>query len=166
MEQTIESLKLASKHLHYEFSMFNSLAQIMAMGIFGPGVLNNAILESFTLHARVLLAFLYSENPRDDDVSAENFFDKPGEWLAVRPDKTEQLRLVHKRVGKEVAHLTYARQDINAEQKQWHFPRIANDLNNTFAVFLTHVNKEKLDPIWESIKIQTSGKNSLLKVDI
>ena len=142
-----------SEHLLYEFSMFNSLAQAMMSGVFGQGALYNAVLESFTLHARVLLDFLYAEKPKVDDVIAEDYFDTPADWLTARPKKTEQLGVIHKRVGKEVAHLTYARLDVTAEEKQWQFAQIANEMNAVFDTFLTNVTKEKLGPSWGKVKV-------------
>ena len=35
----------------------------MSSGVFNEGIINNALLESFTVHARVLLDFLFAENP-------------------------------------------------------------------------------------------------------
>ena len=118
-------------------------------GLFGQGPLNNAVLESFTLHARALLDFLYADKPKVDDVIAEDYFDVPSDWLATRPNKTKLLGVIHKRVGKEVAHLTYARLDVTAQEKQWQFAQIADDMNAVFDTFLTNVAKEKLGPSWK-----------------
>ena len=146
MQRSSETLQTASEHLSYELWMFNSLAQAMMSGVFGQGALNNAILESFTFHARILLDFLYAENPKPDDVIAEHYFDAPADWLAVRPNKSELLKSIHKRVGKEVAHLTYARLGITAEEKQWQFAQILNEMNAVFKIFQANVSKEKLAP--------------------
>jgi len=150
MQRTHETLQTASEHLSYELWMFNSLAQAMMSGVFGQSALNNAILESFTFHARALLDFLYAENSRPDDLIAEHYFDTPADWLAIRRDKSELLKGVHKRVGKEVAHLTYARLGVTAEEKQWQFAQIFNEINGVFKIFLANVGKEKLGPSWGS----------------
>jgi hypothetical protein len=42
----------------------------------------NLTLESFVIHARALLQFLYAETPRPDDVIAEDFFEDPSAWPA------------------------------------------------------------------------------------
>lgn len=138
--------------------MFNSLAQAMLSGVLGNSVLNNAVLESFTLHARGLLDFLYATKPQSDDVIAEDFFDSPSDWAAIRPNKTKLLMSVHKRVGKEVAHLTYERLNITAEEKQWQFGQIMIDLNNVFRVFLNNVTKDKLAPSWEKVEFYQADK--------
>ena len=152
-QQTKETLRSASEHLFYEYWMFNCLTQSMMSGIFGQGAINNAVLESFTLHARALLDFLYSEKPKADDVLADDYFDDPVQWSSVKPEKTETLKMVHTRVGKEIAHLTYARLDINTKAKQWQFAQIANDLNTVFGQFLTSVEKDKLGPSWSKFLI-------------
>ena len=151
-QRSPELLQHTSEHLFYEFWMFNHLAQTMMSGVFGQGVLNNAILESFTLHARALLDFLYAEKPKVDDVIAEDYFDTPADWLTARPNKTELLGAIHKRVGKEVAHLTYARLAVTAQEKQWQFAQIASEMNAVFDTFLTNVTKKKLGPSWGKLE--------------
>jgi hypothetical protein len=138
----------ASDHLHYEFWMLMSVARGLATGITGDSVINNALLESFTMHSRVLLDFLYSESPRQDDVVAEDFFDGPDAWSALRPEKPSTLNMVHKRVGKEIAHLTYARQDVTPETKGWLFIEIANEIAGVFQVFLDNVDRDLLGGRW------------------
>ena len=159
-QRTPEVLRATSEHLFYEFWMFNSLAQAMASGLFGQGVLNNAALESFTLHARAMLDFLYAEKPQADDVIAEDYFDKPSQWLTVRPEKTETLKVIHKRVGKEVAHLTYARLEVTAEAKQWPFIKIASEINSVFDAFLNNVAENRLGSNVNSVASKDKAKNA------
>ena len=116
-KRTQEELQNASDHLFYEIWMFTSLAKGMASGVFNQGIINNALLESFTVHARVLLDFLFAENPRPDDVIAEDYFLSPDEWIKIRDNKSEKLESIHVRVCKEIAHLTYARQIIAPTQR-------------------------------------------------
>ena len=153
-QRTQKKLRAASGHLHYEIWMLTSLARGMASGITGEGVINNAFLESFTIHARGLLDFLYAEKPKQDDVIADDFFPTSQKWKEVRPEKTEVLEKVHKRVGKEVAHLTYARQDVTPEMKKWPFLQIANDIKVSFNEFLRIVPEELLGLRWENEKEQ------------
>lgn len=143
-KRTPEVLRDTSELVYYEYWMLNSLAQSLASGIFGESALNNAALESFTIHARVLLDFLYAQNPHLDDVIAEDYFDEPMQWRKVRSKKTATLNIVHLRVGKEVAHLSYERLDVTAEAKRWEFTQIANDINYTFSIFLRNVDEIRL----------------------
>lgn len=65
-----DDLAKVSEHLYYEIEMFHGTASGLASGVAGTSVLNNALVESFTLHARALLDFLYAENARDNHVVA------------------------------------------------------------------------------------------------
>ena len=149
-KRSAETLRKASDHLHYEIWMFMTVARSMATGVYGQGALNNAMLESFTIHARVLLDFFYSKRPQKDDVIAEDFFNEPAEWHNIRPEMTEILKKLNKRVGKEVAHLTYARQDITPEDKQWYLNQIAQDMSVVVNKFLANLPRELLGPRWNA----------------
>jgi len=139
--------------------MFISLANIQATGAFGKGIINNSLLESFTLHTRVLLDFLYVDDPRkEDDVIAIDFLEYPGEWKSIRPEKSETLASIHKRVGKEVAHLTYARHDVSPESKSWPFLEIAHEVEVIFSMFLELVPADLLGQGWEISKTTKDKK--------
>jgi len=160
-QRTEDELKKASEHLFYEAWMFTSLARGMASGVFNEGVINNALLESFTIHARVLLDFLFAENPRDDDVIAEDYLPSSEDWAKVKAAKSEKLQNIHRRVGKEVAHLTYVRQTITPEAKAWNFVEIANEINSVFNGFIALVPKNLLGVSWQkSVEKETPPPNS------
>ncbi|MFN8400086.1 MAG: hypothetical protein U0X74_08725 [Anaerolineales bacterium] len=160
-QRTKEELIKASEHLLYEVWMFTSLTRGMASGVFNEGVINNALLESFTIHARVLLDFLFAENPRQDDVIAEDYLPSLDEWVKIKAAKSEKLENIYTRVGKEVAHLTYVRQTIVPQAKGWNFIEIANEINSVFNSFLALVPKNLLSLTWQkSIKEETPSSNS------
>jgi hypothetical protein len=52
---------------------------------------NNALLESYILHARMLLDFLYAERPKEDYVIAEDFFEDLIKWHNTKPQKPEKV---------------------------------------------------------------------------
>ncbi len=68
-----EKLKQISHHLWYEFSMFLALPQELAKNQ-EVEVLSNALIESFAIHVRNLIDFLYKDNSSSDDVFAGDFF--------------------------------------------------------------------------------------------
>jgi len=147
-----EEIQKASNHLYYEIWMFQTLAQSMASGIAGTGPLNNALLESFTIHVRALIGFFYSEKPRDDDIIAEDFFNNQTDWHSIRPLKTKTLENAKKRADKEVAHLTYNRLDVTPEQKPWEFLEIFDELQVLIKVFLDNVDQDLLGSHWDETK--------------
>jgi hypothetical protein len=128
--------------------MFSTLARALATGVFGDGSLNNAVLESFTVHARVLLDFLFADKPRPDDVVAEDFFPTPEQWPMVRGDMPPILKDVDTRVGKEIAHLTYARLTVTPDKKQWRFVQIAVAIEGIIKLFVDNVPRPNLGDAW------------------
>lgn len=130
--------------------MFTSLANGLASGIAGQGPIANALLESFVIHVRAIMDFLYADRPQPDDVIAEDFFGSPDQWKKIRPALSSSLSQAKRRAGKEVAHLTYARLDVTPETKPWRFIDIAKEIAAVIDVFLKNVPKEKLGSKWET----------------
>jgi hypothetical protein len=98
-----DDLAKVSEHLYYEIEMFHGTASGLASGVAGTSVLNNALVESFTLHARCLWISCTPKTRRDNHVVAEDFV---SDWVSKRPNKSSILNNLHVRVGKEIAHLT------------------------------------------------------------
>ncbi|HHT9133569.1 MAG TPA: hypothetical protein ACFYD2_01580 [Candidatus Avalokitesvara rifleensis] len=137
-QRSDKELVNVSEHLLYEIAMLLGTALDLVNPASNKWTVSNAnaLIESFTIHARILLDFLYSNNPQPDDVIAEDFFDDASVWLEQRQAKTRLLTTIHKRVGKEVAHLTYARLAVTPEDKKWHFPAITKEIDEVLRTFL------------------------------
>src|SRR5690348_13853431 len=101
------------EHLGYEFVMLNNTALALANSPFFGEPIKNALMESFTVHARNLFGFLWDRKPWNDDVVASDFFDDQSAWDDNPPAIPPILEPIGGRVGKEVAHLTYARIGIS-----------------------------------------------------
>jgi hypothetical protein len=147
--RTDAELVAVSEHLHYEITMFFGTANALAIGLCAQGLLANVFIESFTLHARALLAFFYSDKPREDDVVAEDYVT---DWGSKRPVESPSLHTVHTRVGKEVAHLTYARLWVAQEAKRWRFLELAKELGGVVNAFLELVSDKRLGPLLQQYK--------------
>ena len=110
-------------------------------------VLHNALIESFAIHARVLLDFFYGvPNPRyQDDLFAEHFFADAKTWHSARPHLSDEDReTIKRRVGKEVAHLTYTRQMVSLEDKPWPISDIVAVIDAAAEEFFETAPKELL----------------------
>ena len=142
-----EKLENISHHLWYEFTMFLALTQELSKG-YPPGTKNNALIESFALHVRNLIDFLYIENPSSDDVYAGDYFPYKEDWVKIRPQITTFLKKVKKRTNKEVSHLTYSRLKVGQEEKKWDFVTILQEMGGAFDVFVEKVDEELLSPEW------------------
>ena len=148
-DRTEEELKLASDHLFYEIWMLNSLANGMSSGVLGEGPVNNAVLEAFVIHVRNIIHFLYADKPKSDHVIAADYFNSPTDWEAIRPKKTELMKISEIRAHKEVAHLSYDRAKVTPETKPWTFVDLANEITSAFNVFLSNINIEVLGDRWQ-----------------
>jgi hypothetical protein len=130
--RTVEELKAVLERLKYEVWMLWSLANILATDNQGKGVIHNALLESFLIHARILIEFLYKNEPYEDTVRASQYFTSDSLWKSIRPPKTELLKKTVKDAHKQLAHLTYTRLQ---GKTQWPYIKIANDIKAVLQVF-------------------------------
>lgn len=146
--RSVGELQKISTDLRYEVWMIESMAKMLSSGGLGTGPLHNASLESFIIHVRAVMEFLYEKPIRDDDVVGGDFFSNESDWDGLRPQRTDTLCRAKNRVGKELAHLTYGRLKVTPEDKPWPFMEIASDISSAMDVFLKHVPKEKLDDLW------------------
>jgi hypothetical protein len=149
-KRTDHELQQASIHLHYEFCMLTSLAKGLASGIAANGWLLNALLESFVIHVRVHLEFLYPKGPNRDAVIAADYFPSSNHWEKLRPALSDTLKKARIRAHQELAHLTYARLNVTPETKPWAFIEIANQIQNAMHIFLENVPKHLLCDQWQT----------------
>jgi hypothetical protein len=144
--RTPEELRGISKVLQYEVWMFVSTLRTLAIGVLGPGPMHNAVLESFAVHTRGVIDFLFPPgNARPTDLIADDFFDDVGAWRSQRGEMSTFLTLTRKRVGLLVAHLTEERVGITPEEKSWDFAKILSEIRKHLRTFVEHVPKERID---------------------
>jgi hypothetical protein len=129
--------------------MLDRTARLLAMEAFGEGPVRNALLESFTIHARGLLQFFFSNQPRPDDMVAADFLPSSAVWDAARGAMPEVLANLGARVGKEVAHLTYGRLLVTEDAKPWSFIAVVEALSVVAGTFHSAVPANVLGPRWK-----------------
>ena len=105
-------------------------------------VMSNAQIESFMVHLRNLIEFLFTRKPGDTDVAAVDFC-APGAW---NPAITQSLIDARQRVNKELAHLTTDRISGSSLKKQWDFARLAQELRSHLRDFVAQADPAKLSP--------------------
>jgi hypothetical protein len=140
----------SADHLYYELWM---LYETGARLVYDPAVpedfvLKNALVESFTVHARTLAAFLYPDpkaEPRDDDVVSDHYVKDPVEWRKARGPMPPELVTVMRRTGKEIAHLTTKRMPPGDPKKAWIPEAIVQALSTPLKLFATQVPPGRLD---------------------
>jgi hypothetical protein len=103
-----------------------------------------AVIESFVMHARTLIAFFYpDDDDRKDDVLARCFFD--GDQLpSTFPPSSRVLTEVRRRASKEVGHLTTERIAGQPPEKNWPVRQVLEDLRTVLLEFVRGASPSKI----------------------
>lgn len=127
----------ANEHLVYEIRMLFWTTAIL-QSFLGlklsdsiDGALHNAILNSFSIHSRNLIDFLYSRivynADRQTDIVVEDYVERE-ELSQDLPQITDLLKDARIRASKQVAHITSDRLDYDIEENGWAFKEIYTDI--------------------------------------
>jgi len=148
-----EELREGSYHLYYEISIFFETARWYseikkaAQGTVNVSipltVLQNAFLESFLIHARLLLEFFHKECFRPDDIKPSDFLSDEGDSKKIiKPDKLLMKEKDH--MDKKLAHLTYTR----SREYAWNLSAILKGIVDCLNSYIPLMRQDILDPIW------------------
>ena len=114
---------------------------------------SNIRLETFIFHARNLIEFYYSGDTNkkekkkyEDDAWAVDFFIDKNTWYNLRPNIDAWKEKFFKRAGKEMAHLTYSRLDLNDVQKRWDVYEIVKPLKEATILFIDNIDEKYKTP--------------------
>jgi len=144
-KRTEQDLRDAAKDVGHEIHMLNATARWLSSHDVEMSTgedIAKACLESFVLHVRNLIDFLYPPgNAQSDDILAGHFYGDTDEWERYCPPKIELLEKAKKRVDKLAAHLTYSRSKLD---KFWEFTDLQKELQRVIACFLSHLPPERM----------------------
>lgn len=112
-------------------------------------VRRNSYLEAFAIHARLLRDVFCNTKPWPDDVVAGQFLPAGAVWDATEPP---ELARVNWRTGKEVAHLTWHRLDVDPADRPWAVYPILTALMRLVQRFLAAADPLALGPYKERIE--------------
>lgn len=143
---TEQKLRDLTPHLTYEVKMLlwtDLLLHREARGASPPDrenhnvwTIHNALVESLTIHARILYAFFFQGRAKPGDAIASDYVPN---WTRLRPRASKLLQRVPTRVGFEIAHLSFGRLAHKTEEdRRWPFWAIADELIAVLNVWLTH----------------------------
>jgi|WetSurMetagenome_2_1015567.scaffolds.fasta_scaffold93918_2 hypothetical protein len=167
-----EKIIFLNKHFLYEVSMTFDLffLDINSNNSKQKNILDNIRLESFIFHARNLIDFYYEKNKKGeryhkDDAWAIDYFDDEELWYENRPDISDWKDEFLKRAGKQIAHLTYSRLEINPENKEWNIYEIEKPLKRITILFIEKINNEfrtkKIKKLYNCLIDSLEDKNKL-----
>ena len=111
-QRPVRDLVAASDDLLYEIERFfdcwyllsEQWSELKSLGT----AFEEAVGVSFLVHGRSLADVFFPNGPRRDDVIAADFFRGPSNWTFAG-SVSEQVRSIHRWVGRDVAHVSYGR---------------------------------------------------------
>lgn len=167
--RTHEELRRASLAIQYELMSLYAAYDFAEKAHVGWAsddrsmAFSNVCVHSMLLAARNLLAFLYSHNPRESDIIAEDFFDDPAEWKTKRvvpsPEMADGVLIT--RISKHLAHLTWDRTDDS--KTLWGGFRIVWSIVRALESFLAIVEKERVhDALREDVRLMKAMLQAVL----
>jgi hypothetical protein len=115
-------LDYSGEHLYYELSLLYLLTDGPALEVANATprdiqVVGMALLESWVIHLRNVIAFLFhSVAPDETDVVAGDFL---ANWPTLIGAISPTLSEARRRANKEIAHLTTARIPGAPKEKEW-----------------------------------------------
>jgi hypothetical protein len=139
-------LDYSGEHLNYEIEMFRTTAAVLAAGGLARTD-GNAYLESWVIHLRNLIEFLYQDSPRSTDITAHDFFANPGDWISARTSRTTTIDAAWTRANKEISHLTTERIAGVPPQKMWPTPLLTTWVVDELRRFQQAASTSRLHPI-------------------
>jgi hypothetical protein len=101
----------------------------------------NADIESFAIHSRALIDFLYGKKVTKKDCVARDFFMEPSAWPTIRPAKSKVLRSIPSRASIEVAHLSY---DRRQPAPPWDYKAIWASMREVLRAFIKGADQARL----------------------
>jgi hypothetical protein len=143
----------AEKHLQYEVDMLTWSAGILAFlakqnnaGQL-PWAINNGLLNTFAVHARNLIYFLYSRSKGKDystDLILQDYVDESdisSHLTPISPLLEEALI----KANKQVAHLSMERIDYETTGKHWKFIEVTEHIRQSFASIIPYIPALKMN---------------------
>jgi hypothetical protein len=144
--------KGASKPVEYEIRKLLETNNVLAAGNY-PRELNDQLVESYALHLRNLIEFLY-DKPKEGYIRAGEFFSDPKMWRTFAGTRSKTLGKAQGQASAQVAHLTYDRVDLTSEEKEWLIGPLSREIVGVLAKFLSNADEDRLGP--ELVKLKNA----------
>lgn len=149
-----------AEHVRYEMQHLINATDAISRQLSIHNGLQYMVVESFAIHLRNLITFLYPYTKRDTDVCATDFFTHSGAWDNLRPKLSDVLEQAKTRTDKEVGHLTTFRQFGVPRTKIWDVTGLCDEIMPILKLFCESADKVKLDaaftPIWQQYTFTTT----------
>lgn len=147
-----ELKQYADEHIQYEIDMLiwstGILAFLAAKKAEGylPWAINNGLLNTYSLHARNLINFLYSRSKGTDyptDIILEDYVHADAISNSL-PEITPHLEEALTKANKQAAHLSTNRIQYEQSGKEWLFIELSKQILVAFAPIAPHIPKSRI----------------------
>jgi len=133
------------EHLNYEIWMFYETCRRFIN--FDWNLLlqfeKNLLVESLSIHTRILVDFFYSDRIDRNDIVAQDLLPKDKNWITIRPPLTQTLRDAKQKANKQLAHLSAWRIKIEKDgKKAWNISGILRNMKEVIRKFEEAKNKK------------------------
>lgn len=135
-----DTLEKAFRQVTYELWMLEQTSRMLPSFPNLREPHDRAVLESFVIHTRNLLGFLYGREG-NNYIVPEHFIDADV-WRARRPEESKLLKDARIRANNDVAHLTYTRLENSKSNDPWPIPEITKQILEAYAEFVKLVQTE------------------------
>ena len=109
-----------------------------------------ATFDSFAMHCRVLIDFLWGKRQRPEHWIGDDYFPGTGGWKSIRPTKPPLLGRTIRRASAEVAHLSDER---TAPSLEWPYEDLWLALADVLDKFIENAHRIRLgDEAYGTIK--------------
>lgn len=147
-------LEFSGEHLYYEIWMLYGVTDRLLKGV-QDEYLYNALLESFVIHASIIIDFFYRPQVYDGDSRAIHYIVDRKKWRESLPSYDLYFKAFHRKRNKEVVHLSYTRLDVTPDQKRWAASKIIKQIRKIVDHFLAQANPRLLHP--KMYELRTKG---------
>lgn len=155
MKQKILKKRLidfAEEHLFYEIKMLYGVVDMLHKCDMSNMYIYNALLESFVLHASVILDFFYAPEKKNDDARAIHYVKNSAEWKKALPLLNKHFAGFTRKRNKEVMHLSYKRLEVRSHEKRWGSRKITKEISKVVDLFLDHANPQLIHPSLNTLR--------------
>ncbi len=143
---THEELKVFSgEHLCHEIGMLYEVT-LKLVRREADQITGNALIESFGIHAAIILGFMFNKKDKKDDAIANDYVVDQIKWKKIVSSYRKKLNFIYLRRNKELAHLSYERLEVTAITKQWSFVAICREISDLVDYFIEMSDKTITHP--------------------
>lgn len=140
-----ELLAFSREHLYHEITMLYEVTLKLAKKEADP-LSGNALIESFGIHAAIILDFMFNKKKKSDDAVASDYIIDKEKWKKTISGYRKKLNFIYRRRDKELAHLSYERLKVTETTKQWSFVAICREISDIVDYFIEASDKAITHP--------------------